>query len=60
MEFHVCARQFVLETGDSCCFDGSIKHYYLNRGTEAAELVCAIPPTFAYTNHLQLGRRIRS
>ena len=60
VEFFLGQQHFTLETGDSCCFDASIKHYYLNYGTEVAQLICAIPPAFVYTNHLQLGKRIKN
>lgn len=60
VEFFLGSQQFTLQTGDSCCFDASIKHYYLNYGTEIAQMICAIPPSFVYTNHLQLGKRINN
>ena len=59
VEFFLGSQHFTLETGDSCCFDASIKHYYLNYGTEVAQMICAIPPSFVYTNHLHLGKRIK-
>ena len=59
VEFHLGSQAFTMESGDSCCFDGTIKHYYVNYGTEVAQMVCAIPPTFAYTNHLRLGKRVQ-
>ncbi len=40
-------REYFLEEGDSICFDSSIPHKYVNRGSEICESVWAMtPPSF--------------
>ncbi len=58
VELFLGKQRFLLDQGDSACFDSSIKHYYRNYKAEDAEMLCVATPIERYTNHMELGERV--